>query len=335
MTWLRIRSSPCVPGSAASTSASLQDYERLAETLEPSAWSRGKHMPSQYWLGKCERDGWMNVLSGLETSATYPSTNFRPSTGSPPDIPVPLFQARENDWEKRTLVICGRESAKSCGLFDQEGSFSRTSRATSRSASIASFGTWRDSATAARSDCSRRRRSAHLTDGSVSSSSELMMRREIAVFVTDCARNQNDPTQAYAPGAEAWSSNAKNAHNPTSLIGKSIPVMPTPTVGDSRNSANRTANRNTDTHNDGTTLVDFVRMYPTPSSVQGNQVGRWDEWGGADNPFRGTQTGRGAVNPEFVEWMMGFPQGWTDCEPWEMQSSHTPLERPSSPSGGN
>jgi hypothetical protein len=26
------------------------------------------------------------------------------------------------------------------------------------------------------------------------------------------------------------------------------------------------------------------------------------------------ETGSGALNPTWVEWLMGFPLGWTDCE---------------------
>lgn len=29
----------------------------------------------------------------------------------------------------------------------------------------------------------------------------------------------------------------------------------------------------------------------------------------------------GQLNPPWVEWLMGFPIGWTDLEPSEMQSS--------------
>ena len=36
-----------------------------------------------------------------------------------------------------------------------------------------------------------------------------------------------------------------------------------------------------------------------------------------------TLTGNGGVggrlNPRWVEWVMGFPEGWTDCEPLETQ----------------
>ena len=35
-----------------------------------------------------------------------------------------------------------------------------------------------------------------------------------------------------------------------------------------------------------------------------------------DEEKRSLQSGnRGRTNPEFVEWLMGFPTGWTDCEP--------------------
>ena len=31
--------------------------------------------------------------------------------------------------------------------------------------------------------------------------------------------------------------------------------------------------------------------------------------------------GSGALNPPWVEWLMGFPIGWTDCEPAATPSS--------------
>lgn len=30
---------------------------------------------------------------------------------------------------------------------------------------------------------------------------------------------------------------------------------------------------------------------------------------------------RGPIAPQFVEWLMNFPTGWTDCEPSETPSS--------------
>ena len=68
-------------------------------------------------------------------------------------------------------------------------------------------------------------------------------------------------------------------------------------------------------------------LLPTPSGTSNhgkNHVsGRLDEWGGSSNPFRGTEIGK-IHSPRFEEWMMGFPDRWTeltDCEtPWSRKS---------------
>jgi len=59
---------------------------------------------------------------------------------------------------------------------------------------------------------------------------------------------------------------------------------------------------------------------PTPSGVNGgrnNVMGRIDEWGGSSNPLRGTVIGSMCL-PEFEELMMGWPIGWTEPTPYEM-----------------
>ena len=55
-------------------------------------------------------------------------------------------------------------------------------------------------------------------------------------------------------------------------------------------------------------------LLPTPNAHGGHNSGRLDEWGGSNNMFRGTEIGRMPLNPGLVEWMMGFPEGWTDLE---------------------
>jgi hypothetical protein len=56
-------------------------------------------------------------------------------------------------------------------------------------------------------------------------------------------------------------------------------------------------------------------LLPTPSGTSNhgkNHVsGRLDEWGGSSNPFRGTEIGK-LHSPRFEEWMMGFPDRWTE-----------------------
>ncbi len=55
-----------------------------------------------------------------------------------------------------------------------------------------------------------------------------------------------------------------------------------------------------------------ARMLPTPDGLSGNQ-------GQQGGEFRKAVAPGGQLNPEWVEWLQGFPIGWTDCEPSETQ----------------
>ena len=71
---------------------------------------------------------------------------------------------------------------------------------------------------------------------------------------------------------------------------KDCGYWPTPTVGDSVGARNRTSGRSSPNskHHDGVTLCDAI----TPGKS-------------------------GSLNPTWVEWLMGYPTGWTDLEPSE------------------
>ena len=104
--------------------------------------------------------------------------------------------------------------------------------------------------------------------------------------------------------------------------GKESGLLPTVTVGDSRNARNATAGRNPDSqHHDGTTLSDWVLMLPTPTQRDWKSGAASDETlnrnarplnevvtnqTGADGPMR--------LSPLFVAWLMGYPPGWLDVE---------------------
>jgi hypothetical protein len=126
------------------------------------------------------------------------------------------------------------------------------------------------------------------------------------------------------------------------------PTIPTPTAGDSKGAANKTAGRSdpNSKHHAGTTLTDFIRQWPAPTARDHKDTGDlsrvpengllpravfWatptssDGTGGPGNSGRQggenlrTQAG-GSLNPQWVEWLMGFPTGWTDLEASEMLS---------------
>jgi hypothetical protein len=56
-------------------------------------------------------------------------------------------------------------------------------------------------------------------------------------------------------------------------------------------------------------------MWPTPTSNEdacGQPTGKMQAMLGNHPDVRGD--GGGSLNPNWVEWLMGYPVGWTDCE---------------------
>ncbi len=73
-------------------------------------------------------------------------------------------------------------------------------------------------------------------------------------------------------------------------------------------------------------LNTLVKMFPTPRSSDGEKGIRTPEGAAKERERRKngvdlpTSVG-GSLNPNWVEWLMGYPVGWTDLSNLEMQSS--------------
>jgi hypothetical protein len=101
-----------------------------------------------------------------------------------------------------------------------------------------------------------------------------------------------------------------------SASGYSRAFIPTPTAGDAKSSGSRQV-QGSQAH-PGISLTDYVRqdggrgrMYPTPTCNDAKNNG------GQGQMRRNTEQlnviAGGALNPTWVEWLMGWPLGWTDC----------------------
>jgi DNA (cytosine-5)-methyltransferase 1 len=84
-----------------------------------------------------------------------------------------------------------------------------------------------------------------------------------------------------------------------------VQLLPTPTVQQGRNLTSGRSNPNSQ-HHTGTTLQDvaFANLWGKYASA----IERWQNATGRAAP---SPTVDGKLSPAFVEWMMGYPEGWT------------------------
>ena len=108
-------------------------------------------------------------------------------------------------------------------------------------------------------------------------------------------------------------------------------MYPTPTVASADKEVINSQNNNN--------LVAYAKMFPTPAA---------SDYKGAPSlalvqerarlHTRGVRLPehisrednievRGNLNPDWVEWLMGVPTGWTDLDSWVTQLSHKPQQK--------
>jgi hypothetical protein len=128
------------------------------------------------------------------------------------------------------------------------------------------------------------------------------------------SRNLNDyaamfPTPKAADGAKGTRTPEGAAKEAARGHGADLPshvqIFPTPTLYGNYN-------RRGSSPNSGDGLETFVKMYPTPTVNDSKNN---------NPPSQRTENGRhsdqlnvvagGSLNPDWVEWLMGFPPGWT------------------------
>lgn len=80
----------------------------------------------------------------------------------------------------------------------------------------------------------------------------------------------------------------------------------------------------------GMSLSRMVKMFPTPTKQDNRGKGKYK----FDKSYFVDKKVTGQLNPTFVEWLMGFPIGWTELDALEMQlfrksqkSLHKPLKK--------
>jgi len=132
-----------------------------------------------------------------------------------------------------------------------------------------------------------------------------------------CGRTWRGSLARYDPGSCSWRTAQCSLHGDLALFSETWPRWGTMRNGES--SKQQTWEQTM--HEDDSLYYAQTRSnakLPTPSGTSNhgkNHVsGRIDEWGGSSNRFRGTEIGK-LHCPRFEEWLMGWPDQWTELMP--------------------
>lgn len=273
-----------VPGLPGSTSESSLPWN---ETSPPACTWRGKSLLPQ---------SWPRVWRRVESHAGLSGTMSRPSMAA-------LYADR---WTLLLVAFRASRSAQPVSV-----SASTTSDGWERNSSE-SYLTWHPPSSSWRT--SRGSLLMEQDESPADFPRSGSMRSGICSPQPQSERPTSGSGSSWSRGDHRWPTPAATDYKGSSQIGQrrgqlSEAILratwPTPTAGDSKSSGSRNAPGSK--ANAGVSLTDMIRT--------GDSHGRRDR----ATP-KGGETGsteeapRRQLNPAFVETLMGFPVGWTDCE---------------------
>jgi hypothetical protein len=262
--------------------------------------------------------------SGSIGPPSHASTTFTPLTQSDwvgldestllaADSPASPSALPASSELRVTTATSGRRCAESLHSQDPLGSLAKTLLASSRWHSTMCFLTWKVSATP------RGRLLFRLVPS---------MRDTDAIGSGSLLATPTRTANQLAPSMQKWKSCAALLPTPAARDWRSESC--TPEYQETRNQETRNQEtRNQETRNQetrGKTLPWVVQnMWPTPRASDAEKGPRTAE-GAAKEVARGhgpdlPAVAGGSLNPTWVEWLMGFPEGWTVLDPSEMPSS--------------
>lgn len=303
--WILPRNYPLSSAFAADMVESKEDLTSLGSDIESSLMWRSKPTPLRTWLLRWKRVPWLPLLF---TRILKPSrrTSFETALASSlAAIRVNRFQPPGACLEPKTPDTCGPLSENTFEQLDLLDVSLKTSKVTSRRDCPASSAIWKKMVTQQRGEYSQRMKLALLTRESESS-----------YWPTPVANDDNKSPEAHMAMKARMKGGPR--YKPTSLNvmvkGVERGLWPTPTAQD-----NIQVSGNPDHPKRGTTLGGAVRNYPAPSVQDADKATKKLRPNLQDNLTAivfDQERKPGHLNPDWVEWLMGVPTGWTALGCW-------------------
>jgi hypothetical protein len=291
--------------------ASKEDLTLLGPSIESCVMWRSKPSPLRTWSQRWSRVSWFQRLS---TRILKPSqhTYFEVAlTSSLEDIRASRSQPQESDLAPKTPDTSGHLYGDTLNQLDLFGASLKMSKDTSRLDSQASSATWKKMVTEQRGEYSQRVKLAHHT-----------RENESTFWPTPTTQDNNQ---------------IKGKDKRGTTLGGAVRNWPTPTVFDTtggsyptrfengRWKSKHSADLNSPDY--GAKLKDAVMNWPTPTardykggrSLDALEASGRNESNSLPDAVNVAAQAVGSLNPDWVEWLMGVPTGWTGLGSWETE----------------
>lgn len=348
-------SSASAPAAAASTSASNWQFPALAQ----SAWSRGKPSRSRDWYRRWRRASWLQQLCGAMPDPSTADAGAASWMASLAASRASHTVSPASAWQGATSATYGRPQDASSSSPAPGSSSSKMSAACSHRGGASGYGeTFADWAIRLRQDYSRRLRSARAISANGSLSSLWMT--PTAGTESSLRGGGQDPEARKAAGhqvnlkdqvvgfSKMWPTPTARDHrsihaSPASMqrnarpLSESVGQWPTPRASDGEKGGPNQA-----FGTGSLPLPALAAQWRTPRAKEDSQY-QYDRGNKTkpsptllgqafSHPVQVTSTPGEAscsdhriLNPRFVEWLMGWPRGWTSSECSETEWCHWSL----------
>ena len=317
--WLRVPSAfcPCVP---VSPDLTPESGWRLKMLVRSATW-RTTPMPAARWMRLWKRKPWMTRLFGRICEPSMAARGAERWIASWADFHVNRSPWLANAEESRTPGTSGPTSPGSSTSADPSGRSSKTSPAYSASLlpmdglpTSTSRTTYLEWVSALRRESTARRKSAHRISGSACSS---WPTPKVIQGGPESARRKQELGRTASGGGDLQST-AVNWPTPMARDGAKrsggkrkkddlssrVEAWPSPTAHDGRRPGLDAKSTQ------GANLSKSVSQF----SLQ--DLGTGTDGLGSSPPGQTSpppSAGKPKLNPLFVEWLMGFPEGWSDA----------------------
>jgi len=275
---------------AADLVESKEDLTLPGLNIESSLMWRSKPSRLRIWLTRWKTDSYLPHLFGRILRPCQWSRFEEKLTSSLEDIRANPFRKQEKERAKTILKddTCGLISKKSSEQLDLFDVFSRTSKDTSPSDLEKSSATWKALVTKQRGEYSQRVKSAHLTKEKESTSWPTATVFDVTggSYPTELVNGQWRSKHSKDPNSPWYGAKLRDAVETAEKVNWPIPSAHEARLG----------------YQD--------RSDPTKKGTQESLTTV------IVNKAGGRSVCTGHLNPDWVEWLMGVPTGWTELGSW-------------------